>query len=207
MDNLNLEEQLIKTATTTPSTPQGVDKLETSPDADAKKNKKNKNVYTNLIDNFNEHYKARNKHNRGMKIAFFVLAFVSLMIALIMCFYMVYKMLDSDTFTWEYLAGIIGALGTFLTSLLVLPKMIGDYLFPNNGKDEDQALLQFIQYMRNAESTEYQAIMLMDREVEIKQKVEKEAVLTSTQAVLLSNEAKEKIEKKKAKEKIEKKTD
>ncbi len=174
----NSDKKLIKQITSKDNPPQEVDEVKV--DNENSDNFPKQTEYEKTIANFNDHYRYRNKHNRWMKIWFFSLAFFCLIGALVLCFYIVIKLLNNEGFTIEHLAGIIAALGTFLTSLLVLPKMIGTYLYPNNKtKDEDEAILKFISEMRHEDISEKKIgtndNMRMSNEVQVLQALESES--------------------------------
>ena len=61
-------------------------------------------------------------------------------------------MIHKDGFAIETSVAILGSLGTFLTSMLLLPKIIGKYLYPPN---EDDKMLQFIISMRDIKRSEH----------------------------------------------------
>ena len=90
-------------------------------------------------------------------MSFFVLSFISLFIALGLCCFIIAKILSKDDFSLQSLGGIVSALATFLTTLLVLPKMIGEYLYPNHKReDEDKEILNYIAYLRDKDFKEHE---------------------------------------------------
>ena len=102
-----------------------------------------------LIDKFVAHYEKRSAHNRVLRIIFFSLSF--LVLFAIVAVFAVVAILAAmkETINVEAVIAIIGSGATMLTSVLVLPKMVGRNLFPDK---EDSEILQFVRDMNNAEN-------------------------------------------------------
>lgn len=105
--------------------------------------------YSAIIGVYKEQLEKRSKQNLALKVAFFVISFSCLVASIVLCFIIVISVLQSPTFNAEVLVAILGSLATFITSMLLLPKIIGKYLYPNN---EDEKMLEFIKAMRGYEN-------------------------------------------------------
>ena len=101
-----------------------------------------------LIEKFVDHYEKRCKQNRVLRVIFFVLSFLSLLA--IICVFSAVAILASskETINVEAVISIIGSGATMLTSILVLPKMVGKNLFPEK---EDNEILNFVKQMNETE--------------------------------------------------------
>lgn len=101
-----------------------------------------------LIGKFVDHYEKRSKHNRVMRIIFFSLSFFALLVIIGVCSVVSILAAAKETINVEAVVAIIGAGATMLTSILVLPKMVGRNLFPDK---EDKEILKFVKDMNKTE--------------------------------------------------------
>lgn len=101
-----------------------------------------------IIDAFVAHYKKRNKHNRTLRILFFSLSFFFLftLIGSLASFFIIVALMGEINV--EAVISIIGAYGTILTAIIVLPKIVGKNLFPET---EDKEILGFVKEMNKTE--------------------------------------------------------
>ncbi len=114
--------------------------------------KKAEDSYDGIVEEYQKQLEKRNKQNRAMKWAFFIISFACLIATIVLCYIIIINLIHKDGFAIETLVAILGSLGTFLTSMLLLPKIIGKYLYPPN---EDDKMLQFIISMRDIKRSEH----------------------------------------------------
>ncbi len=101
-----------------------------------------------LIDKFIAHYKIRNDHNRVLRILFFSFSFF-LILAVVAAFVaFIIIVANFGVINVEAAVSICGVCGTVLTTLIVLPKLVGKNLFPET---EDKEILKFVKEMNETE--------------------------------------------------------
>ncbi|MDE6473615.1 MAG: hypothetical protein K2L70_00750 [Clostridia bacterium] len=104
--------------------------------------------YTKLIRAYGYFYSEKNKINIELRKKFFRYSFALLamlilgmiVVAVVICF----KVQNAVAIA----AGIVSSIAALATSLLILPRIIGEYLFPKN---EDEYIRDMICEMRNAD--------------------------------------------------------
>lgn len=98
--------------------------------------------YTNLVKSYLDHYTKKSAHNRGLKIAFF------LMIAALIAFICVLLTIVSLNVVMNEnsLGIIITSLVTAMSTIISLTMIIANYLFP---KHEDDSIVQLLEFMKN----------------------------------------------------------
>lgn len=101
-----------------------------------------------LIGKFVDHYDKRNKHNRGLRIGFFIMSFLALFLVIGALATFSILVAVSGTMNVEAVVSIVGACGTIITSVIFLPKIVGKNLFPEK---EDKEILSFVQEMNKTE--------------------------------------------------------
>ncbi|MCH5158649.1 MAG: hypothetical protein J1F33_05580 [Clostridiales bacterium] len=116
------------------------DRISTLDDRDKK--------YSDLLENYNQYYIEKSKSNIGLRKCFFWFSFGLLSV---MILGMIATAILLCVFVQNYIAvgvGIVSSLGASVTSILILPRIIGNYLFPS---DEDKHIRDVIYKMRDAD--------------------------------------------------------
>lgn len=119
-------------------------------DSDENLLKKHNQSFVNLLNNYVVSSDKSQKHKRGMKIAFFVITMV-IVIMLILSFVAtifagLYMRSVKNISILELLAPLITSFASVITSIIILPKIIAEYLFD---KSEDDRLSQIVSNMQN----------------------------------------------------------
>lgn len=123
-----------------------------------------------LIDKFVDHYEKRNNHNRGMRIAFFAISFL-IILAIIGTFSTVSILIAiKESINVEGVVAICSACATILTSVLVLPHLVGKNLFPEK---EDEQILTFVKEMNQTE-LQFAKVKLEEKNTFEKKKTERD---------------------------------
>ena len=99
------------------------------------------NSYNELLASFVEHYGKKSRQIRGMKIAYFAIAFSILLILLGIMFTVCIVIMRNGHFGVNEVIALISAFTAIVSSILVLPKIIGKHLFPDA---EDREILDFL---------------------------------------------------------------
>lgn len=102
---------------------------------------KRQGIYNDLIGAYKSHFETKSKHNRILKIIFFVIimALIAILIVgmIILSVFIVCKWGESP----QAVTVIITSIATVLSTIIALPTIICNYLFH---KKEDKDLLDFI---------------------------------------------------------------
>lgn len=119
--------------------------------------------YTDIVQSYVEFYHKKSSDNLGLRKWFFRYSFI-LLFSLIVGLILVITLLC--VFCHDIVAVIIGIVSSFagtVTSVLVLPKIIGMYLFPQN---EDKYICKLLYRMRTADEYRRQNTKKGDNEDE-----------------------------------------
>lgn len=112
----------------------------------------NKNLFgaksSALIGKFVEHYGKRNHQNRHLRVWFFSFSFFLIFSVVGAFVAFIIIMALNDNINVEAAVSICGVCVTVLTTLIVLPKMVGRNLFPTT---EDKEILRFVKQMNVTE--------------------------------------------------------
>lgn len=108
--------------------------------------------YKQLLTNYNDHYRKRNEQNRILKTWFFILTFglvigICILLA-VLCIILAKRGLE----TAGQIGVVITAVGSILSSIIILPTIIAKYLFPPK---EDSEILDVVKAMRKEDKEEY----------------------------------------------------
>ena len=113
-------------------------------------------LYTELLDFYKTSNQAKCKSKKYYKLFFFIivnLVFVGLVVFFIVCIYQIsVSGLTKDFTTSEMVAslgGIIGSISGIITSIVVLPQIIAQHLFPT---DEDKNMIELVKSMQDNDS-------------------------------------------------------
>ena len=101
---------------------------------------------SNLIDNFVEIYTKRLKRKELLKIWFFVITMTFFLGVLSGTFYFLKGLIDKaeNLSSWEFVPGCVTGIIGFVTTFLVLPKIIGEYLYDSSENEEISSLLKYV---------------------------------------------------------------
>lgn len=102
--------------------------------------KKVSDIANTLLFEFDKHYVKKSKHNRGLKIAFFIITFL-LIIGVIITLLLAINRVSANGINSETLTFAISSLVSLLTTIIALPLIIANYLFPKNEDGEFLGLI------------------------------------------------------------------
>lgn len=107
---------------------------------------KRDNLYTDLLCNYIEIYKTKEKHKKIFKIVFFVIVmFVFLGVitgcVLSMCYIAVNGIYDAES-----VGIVIADMAGIISSIIIIPQIIAKHLFPTN---EESFMLDMVKSMQN----------------------------------------------------------
>lgn len=89
----------------------------------------------------------RLKSNYNLKIAFFILVMSFLLSVIVMCGVAIFLLIRETS--WETITGAIVSILGIISSIIILPKIICDYLFPKN---EDEFVLKLMEQLDKIDS-------------------------------------------------------
>lgn len=102
-------------------------------------------LYTDLLEIYIDIYSKNSSHKKWYKLFFFIVvigAFIAIITTSIVAMFMIMNM---DKSTAQIVATAIASLGSMLSALIVLPKIIAKHLFP---KDEESHILEMVKNMQ-----------------------------------------------------------
>ncbi len=93
-------------------------------------------TYDTYLNSYVTNFNIKAGMQRRMKMWFFIIVMFSLILILCASVLAIYKIVSKESLATVDVAGIITAIVGMIASFLILPKIIGDNLFP--GKEDDQ---------------------------------------------------------------------
>lgn len=114
-------------------------------------------AYSHLLNDYIEAHKTKEKYNKNYKLVFFVVTiciFVGIIVASLI---LIFRVSSKSYLGYSGIAVVVGCISSIISSIIVLPKIIAQHLFP---VDEDKHILGIVQNMqqhderlRNIENT------------------------------------------------------
>ena len=118
---------------------------------------KRNQAYTNLLEDYVSHHKEKDQANSKYKCAFFIITISLLAIIVVFSLVLICIVSSRDYSGYSDVAVVLGCVSGIVSSIIVLPKIIAQHLFP---VDEDKHILGIVQNMqqhderlRNIENT------------------------------------------------------
>ncbi|MBQ2810004.1 MAG: hypothetical protein IJF11_03835 [Clostridia bacterium] len=102
-------------------------------------------LYTVLLKKFFENYGKKSSHNKCYKFFFFITIMLTFVAIVGFSVYFMAMVALKETSTYSDIPTIIGAVSGIISAIIVLPKIIAEYLFPVN---EDENMLQLVKNMQ-----------------------------------------------------------
>lgn len=102
-------------------------------------------LYTVLLEKFFENYGKKSSHNKCYKLFFFITIMLTFVTIVGFSVYFMAMVALKETSTYSDIPTIIGAVSGIISAIIVLPKIIAEYLFPVN---EDGNMLQLVKNMQ-----------------------------------------------------------
>lgn len=97
--------------------------------------------YTILLKEFSDNYKKAHKTKRNFKCFFFYLVCASFVGVLVAGFHVIICISMKDGIDFADAAVAIAGLGSIISAIVVLPKIIAKHLFPKEGDEKDILLV------------------------------------------------------------------
>lgn len=105
-------------------------------------------TFTKLVRQFVINYSDKYQQNKNLKFVFYI--WVMVLFTLIMIFPFIVIVLAATSFIedWEVVAGLITSVGAIITTVIVIPKTIAQYLF---SLKEDETIIRIISELHSGD--------------------------------------------------------
>jgi len=107
--------------------------------------------YTTLVGNSVTNINSSTIQRRRLKVAFFVSIIVAFLGIVVCSVAVPVLLMFKDSVTTSDVIVALGSSGSLIGSMIILPKIIADHLFPKEGEKHEEILLQFIQQLKRNE--------------------------------------------------------
>lgn len=97
--------------------------------------------FTDLVKQFVANYSDKYKQNKSLKFSFYIWVMVLFSVTMLLPFLVVILATLNRIKDWEIVISLITAFGTIITSFIVIPKIIAQYLF---SLKEDETIVKII---------------------------------------------------------------
>lgn len=113
--------------------------------------------YDDILKNYTNHVSETLKSKRNMKLAFFIVALSTMgltVLSIAACVIIIAINAQNESFdVQDYIVPVVSALVSFLTTFIVIPKIIAEYLFNSNEdsvmKDIVSSIQDYDKFIRN----------------------------------------------------------
>lgn len=106
-------------------------------------------LYSELLKKYIQIYDKNNSQKRIYKIIFFIVVIIAFGAIITTSIVAMFMIMNMDKSTAQIVATAIASLGSMLSALIVLPKIIAEHLFP---KDEETHILDMVKNMQMNDS-------------------------------------------------------
>ncbi len=104
--------------------------------------------YTDLVDSYTQYYKSKSEVNISLRKSFLYFSFILLTVLILACIGLSVLVCFLVENVVASMVTIISGLASIATSILILPRIIGKYLFP---EDEDSAIKDLILHFKDTD--------------------------------------------------------
>lgn len=112
------------------------------------KDKRDK-IYTLLLKNYTRNQRFMYCQRFWFKIVFFIVICLTFLILIYYCGNAILNISLKETTSLTDMGTLVGAISGILSSVIILPKVIAEHLFPKNGDNSDYELIKLIQQLDN----------------------------------------------------------
>ena len=105
---------------------------------------KREEAYTELLTQAEKRRRNLHTHRQWMKTVFFVVVCLIMIFIVVMGCVTLFNISKTEARLVDQLGVVVASFGTIITSIIALPKIIAENLFPSKGEDNEMELIKTI---------------------------------------------------------------
>lgn len=102
-------------------------------------------LYSSLLETYIVNYNKKASRKNKYKFAFFIVTMLTFIAIILLSIITIVHMAKKDTTTIYDMSVVFGSVASFITAIVVLPKIIAEHLFPVN---EDENMISLVKNMQ-----------------------------------------------------------
>lgn len=106
-------------------------------------------LYSNMLEHYLDVHTSKARWNTWFKLVFFTVIMLVFLVLICAPMAAIVIIALKEDVNWEHVALVVSGLAGIITSIMVLPKIIAEHLFPTN---EDQNMIGIVENMQKNDS-------------------------------------------------------